>query len=189
MFFYFYFIYQLFLFTFYLGSLDIFLLCQPHLTHCAYISMHLLSHAICFLFVLINQSLLRKMEIESATANEKGVAECGEMMGVSEKRGMYLVWEDLSVVVPNFGNGHTKRLLNGLSGYAEPNKIMAIMGPSGSGKSTLLEALAGSSLLPSFPLITSVCMLFFLYFMYHFHAKIMMVFHVWFLYQRMNQTW
>ncbi|KAK7341247.1 hypothetical protein VNO80_24173 [Phaseolus coccineus] len=83
------------------------------------------------------------MEIEAATANENGVAECGETMGVSEKRGMYLVWEDLSVVVPNFGNGHTKRLLNGLSGYAEPNKIMAIMGPSGSGKSTLLDALAG----------------------------------------------
>ncbi|WVZ01709.1 hypothetical protein V8G54_022515 [Vigna mungo] len=84
------------------------------------------------------------MEIEAATAKEKGVAECGETMEVSEKRGMYLVWEDLTVVVPNFGDGHTKRLLNGLSGYAEPNKIMAIMGPSGSGKSTLLDALAGS---------------------------------------------
>ncbi|WVZ01710.1 hypothetical protein V8G54_022516 [Vigna mungo] len=78
------------------------------------------------------------MEIEAAI-----VAECGEAMEVSEKRGMYLVWEDLTVVVPNFGDGHTKRLLNGLSGYAEPNKIMAIMGPSGSGKSTLLDALAG----------------------------------------------
>ncbi|KAJ1379960.1 P-loop containing nucleoside triphosphate hydrolase [Sesbania bispinosa] len=58
-------------------------------------------------------------------------------------RGMHLVWEDLTVVIPNFGNGHTKRLLNGLSGYAQPNRIMAIMGPSGSGKSTLLDALAG----------------------------------------------
>ncbi|XP_057746190.1 ABC transporter G family member 15-like [Arachis stenosperma] len=61
----------------------------------------------------------------------------------TEKRGMYLVWEDITVVVPNFGNGHTKRLLNGLNGYAEPNRIMAIMGPSGSGKSTLLDSLAG----------------------------------------------
>ncbi|MED6220321.1 ABC transporter G member 15 [Stylosanthes scabra] len=60
-----------------------------------------------------------------------------------EKRGMYLVWEDLTVVVPNFGNGHTRRLLNGLNGYAEPNRLMAIMGPSGSGKSTLLDSLAG----------------------------------------------
>ncbi|MED6135402.1 ABC transporter G member 15 [Stylosanthes scabra] len=55
----------------------------------------------------------------------------------------YLVWEDLTVVVPNFGNGgHTRRLLNGLNGYAEPNRLMAIMGPSGSGKSTLLDSLA-----------------------------------------------
>ncbi|KAF3957757.1 hypothetical protein CMV_017263 [Castanea mollissima] len=58
-------------------------------------------------------------------------------------RGMHLVWEDLTVVVPNFGNGHTRRLLDGLSGYAEPGRIMAIMGPSGSGKSTLLDSLAG----------------------------------------------
>ena len=59
-------------------------------------------------------------------------------------RGMHLVWEDLTVVVPNFGNGHTRRLLDGISGYAEPGRIMAIMGPSGSGKSTLLDSLAGS---------------------------------------------
>jgi len=107
------------------------------------------------------------MEIEPATANQKGVAESAENMGVSEKRGMYLVWEDLSVVVPNFGNGHTKRLLNGLSGYAEPNKIMAIMGPSGSGKSTLLDALAGSSLYLHHHCVCvcfSLCMLFLLYF-------------------------
>lgn len=57
--------------------------------------------------------------------------------------GAYLVWEDLTVVLPNFGHGPTKRLLHGLNGYAEPGRIMAIMGPSGSGKSTLLDALAG----------------------------------------------
>ena len=56
---------------------------------------------------------------------------------------MFLVWEDLTVVLPNFGNGPTRRLLNGLTGCAEPGRIMAIMGPSGSGKSTLLDALAG----------------------------------------------
>ncbi|KAL3580053.1 hypothetical protein D5086_017888 [Populus alba] len=59
------------------------------------------------------------------------------------ERGVYLVWEDLTVVLPNFGNGHTKRLLQGLRGYAEPGRITAIMGPSGSGKSTLLDSLAG----------------------------------------------
>ncbi|KAI9074854.1 hypothetical protein K1719_043162 [Acacia pycnantha] len=77
------------------------------------------------------------MEIEQDTS----VASCNRRR--SNERGLYLVWEDLSVVVPNFGNGHTRRLLDRLNGYAEPNRIMAIMGPSGSGKSTLLDALAG----------------------------------------------
>ncbi|KAI5603615.1 hypothetical protein BDE02_01G230400 [Populus trichocarpa] len=63
--------------------------------------------------------------------------------GGDEARSMYLVWEALTVVLPNFGSGPTRRLLKGLNGYAEPGKIMAIMGPSGSGKSTLLDALAG----------------------------------------------
>lgn len=80
------------------------------------------------------------MEIEQHTST---------MASCNNGRGLHLVWEDLSVVVPNFGNGgHTRRLLDRLSGYAEPNRIMAIMGPSGSGKSTLLDALAGLSLSP-----------------------------------------
>ncbi|KAL1220905.1 ABC transporter G family member 12 [Cardamine amara subsp. amara] len=58
-------------------------------------------------------------------------------------RGAYLAWEDLNVVIPNFSDGPTRRLLDGLNGYAEPGRIMAIMGPSGSGKSTLLDSLAG----------------------------------------------
>ena len=64
--------------------------------------------------------------------------------GGGQGRGVYLVWDDLTVVIPNFGNGPTRRLLQGLRGYAEPGRIMAIMGPSGSGKSTLLDSLAGS---------------------------------------------
>ncbi|KAL0696730.1 hypothetical protein Bca4012_063910 [Brassica carinata] len=60
-----------------------------------------------------------------------------------DKAAMFLSWEDLTVVIPNFGQGPTKRLLNGVNGCGEPNRILAIMGPSGSGKSTLLDALAG----------------------------------------------
>ncbi|KAI7749560.1 hypothetical protein M8C21_021927 [Ambrosia artemisiifolia] len=59
------------------------------------------------------------------------------------ERASYLVWQDLRVMLPSSGDGPTKRLLHGLNGYAEPGRIMAIMGPSGSGKSTLLDALAG----------------------------------------------
>ncbi|XP_021894239.1 ABC transporter G family member 15-like [Carica papaya] len=66
-----------------------------------------------------------------------------ELAGGGGGHGTYLVWTDLTVVLPNFGQGPTKRLLQGLHGYAEPGRIMAIMGPSGSGKSTLLDSLAG----------------------------------------------
>jgi ABC-type transport system involved in cytochrome bd biosynthesis fused ATPase/permease subunit len=76
--------------------------------------------------------------------------------GGDEARSMYLVWEDLTVVLPNFGSGPTRRLLKGLNGYAEPGKIMAIMGPSGSGKSTLLDALAGFYIPVSLPLSLSM---------------------------------
>ncbi|CAI0374922.1 unnamed protein product [Linum tenue] len=58
----------------------------------------------------------------------------------------YLVWEDLTVTLTT-GSGNTgkkkKWLVNGLSGFAESGRIMAVMGPSGSGKSTFLDALAG----------------------------------------------
>ncbi|CAH2036397.1 unnamed protein product [Thlaspi arvense] len=34
-----------------------------------------------------------------------------------DKAAMFVAWEDLTVVIPNFGEGPTKRLLNGVSGY------------------------------------------------------------------------
>ncbi|CAL9159697.1 unnamed protein product [Musa hybrid cultivar] len=52
-----------------------------------------------------------------------------------------LTWKDLTVTV-TLGNGETHRVLEGLTGYAEPGTLTALMGPSGSGKSTLLDALA-----------------------------------------------
>lgn len=56
---------------------------------------------------------------------------------------VHLVWEEVKVEAKNLRNGAKKKLINGLSGYAQPDRIMAIMGPSGSGKSTFLDALAG----------------------------------------------
>uniref|UniRef100_A0A7N0U4N8 ABC transporter domain-containing protein n=1 Tax=Kalanchoe fedtschenkoi TaxID=63787 RepID=A0A7N0U4N8_KALFE len=53
-----------------------------------------------------------------------------------------LTWKDLTVVV-TLGQGESQTVLDGLTGFAEPGSLTAIMGPSGSGKSTLLDALAG----------------------------------------------
>ncbi|KAJ4967458.1 hypothetical protein NE237_019307 [Protea cynaroides] len=67
----------------------------------------------------------------------------------SEKQGdgVFLTWEDLWVTVSKGRNG-SKPILQGLTGYAQPGEVLAIMGPSGCGKSTLLDALAGR-LVPS----------------------------------------
>lgn len=69
---------------------------------------------------------------------------------VEDKIRAYLVWEDLTVVAHqdlDLRSGiATRKLLSGLSGFAAPDRIMALMGPSGSGKSTLPDALAGLSL-------------------------------------------
>lgn len=57
-----------------------------------------------------------------------------------EEKGIRLSWKDLWVTTASH---ESKSILEGLTGYAKPGQLLAIMGPSGSGKSTLLDALAG----------------------------------------------
>ncbi|KAL9261680.1 ABC transporter G family member 15-like protein [Drosera capensis] len=84
------------------------------------------------------------MEIEES-ANPSITTTIAAVDGVGDWGGgaAYLVWEELTVVIPTGKDEPTRRILHGLRGYAEPGRIVAIMGPSGSGKSTLLDSLAG----------------------------------------------
>ncbi|KAF2283971.1 hypothetical protein GH714_017682 [Hevea brasiliensis] len=56
--------------------------------------------------------------------------------------GIFCTWKDLSVTVGDGKNGR-RVILQGLTGYAQPEDVLCVMGPSGCGKSTLLDALAG----------------------------------------------
>lgn len=61
----------------------------------------------------------------------------GESSGWREEEGMSLTWKKVWVTA-SMGNNGSKSILQGLTGYAKPGQLLAIMGPSGSGKSTLL---------------------------------------------------
>ncbi|AES90632.2 ABC transporter G family member 1 [Medicago truncatula] len=70
-----------------------------------------------------------------------------EMMMKREKEdevdGTCLTWKDIWVNTISNGKNGSKSILQGLTGYAKPGQLLAIMGPSGCGKSTLLDTLAG----------------------------------------------
>ncbi|TMW83893.1 hypothetical protein EJD97_000524, partial [Solanum chilense] len=61
------------------------------------------------------------------------------MWDEESNEGVFLTWNDLCVSV-SIGS---KNIIEGVTGYARPTQLLAVMGPSGSGKSTLLDALAG----------------------------------------------
>ncbi|KAH9620638.1 hypothetical protein KSS87_008674 [Heliosperma pusillum] len=57
-------------------------------------------------------------------------------------QGVSLTWKDLWVTVTD-GKANRQSILQGVTGFAQPGQVLAIMGPSGCGKSTLLDSLAG----------------------------------------------
>ncbi|KAF9666069.1 hypothetical protein SADUNF_Sadunf16G0190400 [Salix dunnii] len=87
-----------------------------------------------------NQEIKAALEVKtdvpmpSSRGGGEGVA--------TDRDGVFLTWKDLWVTVSN-GKKGSKSILQGLTGYAQPGELLAIMGPSGCGKSTLLDTLAG----------------------------------------------
>lgn len=57
----------------------------------------------------------------------------------NEKR-VFLKWENLNYTVNE--NGKLNKVLKGVSGFANPGEILAVMGSSGSGKTSLLSILS-----------------------------------------------
>ncbi|PON55901.1 ABC transporter-like [Parasponia andersonii] len=80
-----------------------------------------------------------EMEIASRNPNSTAI---DQTRLPEDHQGLFLTWEDLWVTVSTEKN-KSKPILQGLTGYAKPGELLAIMGPSGCGKSTLLDALAG----------------------------------------------
>ncbi|XP_045819245.1 ABC transporter G family member 1-like [Trifolium pratense] len=82
------------------------------------------------------------LEIEASSREKVSSNKGGE-----EENGISLTWKDLWVTVAASSSKgkmkENKSILDGLTGYAKPGQLLAIMGPSGCGKSTLLDALAG----------------------------------------------
>lgn len=83
---------------------------------------------------------------EIKTSSEPSVLdiEASKTTPEGNHHGICLTWKDIWVNTIAKGKNGRRSILQGLTGYAKPGQLLAIMGPSGCGKSTLLDTLAGT---------------------------------------------
>lgn len=73
-------------------------------------------------------------------AGDAATADKEEALEQISKSESIFTWQNVEYTVPY--QGGQRRLLNGVSGYAKPGLMVALMGASGAGKTTLLNTLA-----------------------------------------------
>ena len=84
------------------------------------------------------------MEAVNASRRNNNGREAAAAGGTrTEEMPICLTWKDLWVTA-SVAKNESRSILQGLTGYAKPGQLLAIMGPSGCGKSTLLDALGGT---------------------------------------------
>ncbi len=118
----------------------------------------LLVEAFAFAF-LMNFTFARKATKQETEHGSKASTDISPRSATTAHAGLHftpltLTFTDLSCSVragPSSNNGGPSRkpLLHGVTGYAQPGVLTALMGSSGAGKSTLLDVLAGRQTDPS----------------------------------------
>ncbi|KAJ1377800.1 P-loop containing nucleoside triphosphate hydrolase, partial [Sesbania bispinosa] len=91
-----------------------------------------------------SNSVATVLDIEVPTLEMKTcrAPRAGVQVETQKEEGVCLTWKDVWVMTTSNRKNGSKSILQGLTGYAKPGQLLAIMGPSGCGKSTLLDTLA-----------------------------------------------
>lgn len=87
-----------------------------------------------------NDSATPTHESSNSSSSDNIEVEKDQAIGDITKSSSIFTWENVEYTVPY--QGGERKLLNKINGFAQPGKMIALMGASGAGKTTLLNTLA-----------------------------------------------